>query len=226
MNDAGREDGLLTIALPKGRLFAASVGYLETIGAGSCSLGELDRSLSVVDPGARLQYLLVRPSDVVAYVAEGAADLGVVGKDVLLEDEAPVYELVDLGFGRCHMAVAAPEESSPAGDDPGALYRRLGTDLRVATKYPRFTRRHFAGRGIRARVIELRGSVELAPLVGLADVIVDVVASGRTLLANGLVEVEHLADVTARLVANPVALKVKPRVEELLGSTGRGVLGC
>ncbi len=209
--------GLLTVALPKGRLFRPSVEFLGTIGAGSCALDHLDRSLSIEDLQTGFRYLLVRPSDVVTYVAEGAADLGIVGKDVLLEEERAVYEMVDLGFGECHLAVAAPRDAVAGCSEARTFYRTRGANLRVATKYPQFSTRYFARCGIRARVIELRGSVELAPLVGLADAIVDLVSSGQTLRANGLVELEHLADITARLVANPVSMKVRPQVEALLG---------
>ena len=212
---------VLTVALPKGRLFAPSVAFLSTIGAGSCALDYLDRELSVVDLQAGFRYLLVRPSDVVTYVAEGAADVGIVGKDVLLEQEGAVYELVDLGFGECHLAVAAPADAVDGYCDADDFYRTRGESLRVATKYPQFASQYFATRGMRVRVIALRGSVELAPLVGLADVIVDLVSTGETLRANGLVEVEHVADIAARLVVNPVSLKVRPEVEDLLGPLAR-----
>jgi ATP phosphoribosyltransferase len=149
----------------------------------------------------------MRPSDVPTYVEHGAADIGVTGKDVLMEqDQREVYELLDLGFGRCRMVVAAR-----TGEDALARsLRRLGR-VRVATKYPRVAARWFAETGRQAEVVEVKGSVELAPLTGLVDAIVDLTATGRTLAENGLEIVEEIGDCTARLIANPVAHKLKAR---------------
>lgn len=206
----------ITIALPKGRLYEPAVSFLRRMQQDVAALDDAGRRLCVCTADGRLRYLLVRPSDVVTYVAEGVADVGIVGKDTLMEDQGEVYELYDLEFGGCHLAVAAPAESVAPYECAEGFYRGTGTVLRVATKYPRVARRHFGQVGIPARVIPLRGSVELAPLVGLADVIVDLVATGGTLKANGLVEVEHICDVTARLVVNPVSMKVKTQVESML----------
>jgi len=149
--------------------------------------------------------LTVRPSDVPTYVEAGSADLGITGKDVLLEQaEREVYELLDLGYGGCRMIVATRD-----GDDPlGEPLRRRGV-VRIATKYPRIAADHFAASGRQAEIVEVKGSVELAPLTGLADAIVDLTASGRTLKENGLVEREAILESTARLIANPVAHKLK-----------------
>ncbi len=149
-------------------------------------------------PSGDVEYVLARPSDVPTYVAHGAADIGVVGKDVLLESEADVLELVDLGYGTCRFVVAAPEDSIDRSLDE---YRHLGS-LEVATKYPRVAERHFQRRGIQVEIIKLGGSVELAPQVGLSDWIVDLVSTGRTLRENRLAIVEEIATCTARLIAN------------------------
>jgi len=223
----------VTLALPKGRLLAPSLCVLRSLGIPSDALDEIDRRLCVFDRDSGFRYLLVRPSDVVTYVSEGAADLGIVGKDTLLETPGSVYELYDLGFGRCHLAVAAEKEMAKQHcDNPGNLYRSRGLPLRIATKYPRTTEKHFRTYGLDTHIIALRGSIELAPLVGLADVIVDLVSSGRTLKANQLAEVEFLADVTARLIANPVSLKVHRRMGTLLeplrrtAEAGKDEPGC
>ncbi len=205
------------MALPKGRLYGPAVRFLRrTMQQDVGVLDDAGRRLCVCSADGRLRYLLVRPSDVVTYVAEGVADMGIVGKDTLMEDQGEVYELYDLEFGGCHLAVAAPGESVAPYERAEDFYRGTGAVLRVATKYPRTARRHFEQAQIAARVIALRGSVELAPLVGLADAIVDLVATGGTLKANGLVEVEHISDITARLVVNPVSMKVKAQVQSML----------
>ncbi len=227
------ERSICTLALPKGRLLEPSVDVLRAIGIPSGAMEEIGRRLCVSDHENGFRYLLVRPSDVVTYVSEGVADLGIVGKDTLLEDAGSVYELYDLGFGRCHLAVAAEKELADRyRDDPGSLYRSMGSTLRIATKYPKTTEHHFRQYRTPTHIIALRGSVELAPLVGLADVIVDLVSSGRTLKANQLSEVEFLADITARLIANPVSLKVHRRIGTLLeplrrmAEAGKDEPGC
>lgn len=206
----------ITVALPKGRLYDPAVKFLGEMKLDTEFLEDAGRRLCMCSADGRFRYVLVRPSDVVTYVAEGVADMGIVGKDTLMEDEGEVYELYDLEFGGCHLSVAAPSESVAPYECAEDFYRGTGTVLRIATKYPRVARRHFEEAGIASRVIYLRGSVELAPLVGLADAIVDLVATGGTLRANGLVEVEHISDITARLVVNPVSLKVKAQVERML----------
>ena len=191
----------LTIAVPRGALFGDTLDLLDRLGIDTAEIRSNDRRLFFREAGV----ITVRPSDVPTYVESGAADLGVTGKDVLLEQaDRDVYELLDLGFGGCRMIVATRD-----GDDPlGEPLRRRGL-VRVATKYPRIARDHFASTGRQAEIVEVKGSVELAPLTGLADAIVDLTASGRTLVENGLVEREPIVESTARLIANPVAHKLK-----------------
>jgi ATP phosphoribosyltransferase len=160
-----------------------------------------DRRLLFADVGI----VTMRPSDVPTYVEHGSADIGVTGKDVLLEQsQRKVYELLDLGYGQCEMVVAAPDHGDPIGD----ALRRLGR-VRIATKYPRVAGEHFASTGRQAEIVEVKGSVELAPLTGLVDGIVDLTATGKTLAENHLKIVERIATSTARLIANPVAHKLK-----------------
>jgi ATP phosphoribosyltransferase len=156
-----------------------------------------------------MTFLIVRPTDVPTYVEYGAADVGVVGKDVLLEQDCDVYEPLDLGFGACRIAVAAFRGQVPRD--------RLSSKIRVATKYPKITERYFNQRGVPVEIIKLYGSIELAPIVGLADRIVDLVETGNTLKAHGLIEVECIARSTARLIVNRASLKLKHQaVAELL----------
>jgi ATP phosphoribosyltransferase len=191
----------LTIAVPRGALFGDTLDLLERLGVDTAEIRSNDRKLFFREAGV----ITVRPSDVPTYVESGAADVGITGKDVLLEQaDRHVYELLDLGFGGCRMIVATRE-----GDDPlGEPLRRRGL-VRVATKYPRIARDWFASTGRQAEIVEVKGSVELAPLTGLADAIVDLTATGRTLVENGLVEREPIVESTARLIANPVAHKLK-----------------
>jgi ATP phosphoribosyltransferase len=190
----------LTIAVPRGALFEGTLDLLDTLGIDTSEVRSNDRKLLFADAGI----VTMRPSDVPTYVEHGSADIGITGKDVLLEQsQRNVYELVDLGYGSCRMVVA-----SGAGDPIGAALRRLGR-VRIATKYPRVAARHFADTGRQAEIVEVKGSVELAPLTGLVDGIVDLTATGRTLEENGLRVVEEIAVSTARLIANPVAHKLK-----------------
>jgi len=191
----------LTIAVPRGALFGDTLDLLEKLGVDVAEARSNDRKLLFEDAGI----VTMRPSDVPTYVEHGAADIGITGKDVLLEQpEREVYELVDLGFGRCVMVVAGLD-----GDDRIAeSLRRLGT-FRVATKYPRIALDHFTQTGRPTRIVEVKGSVELAPLTGLADAIVDLTATGRTLAENGLIIREEITVCTARLIANPVSHKLK-----------------
>lgn len=191
----------LRIAVPRGALLADTLDLLESIGFDTGEVRENDRKLLFEDSGI----ITMRPSDVPTYVEAGAADLGITGKDVLLEQsEREVYELVDLGYGRCRMVLA-----SVAGEDRAAeALRRLGV-VRIATKYPRIAARHFLATGRQAEIVEVKGSVELAPLTGLVEAIVDLTATGTTLRENGLVIREEIAVCTARLIANPVAHKLR-----------------
>lgn len=194
---------LLTIALPKGRLTAEAVALLGQVGLDASAAVGAPLDLVTADHDAGVRFLLTRPFDVPTFVAAGAADLGIVGNDVLLELEPAVVELVDLGIGRCRMQVAVPGEL-------GVTHlAELETPVRVATRYPRTAAAYFQSVGIPAQVIRLHGSIELAPRVGLADAIVDLVQTGRTLAANGLVAVETIAEISGRLVANPVRWKLK-----------------
>lgn len=190
----------LTLALPKGRLLRPALACLERAGVRGLPAAD-SRRLLLTDATGRLRLLILKPVDVPTYVEYGAADLGVVGKDVLAEQEPDVYEPLDLGFGHCRLVVAEPQELW-ARDDPTKW-----SWVRVATKYPRLTRRYFAERGIQVEVVRLDGSIELAPAVGLAERIVDLVQSGETLRANGLVEVAEIMASTARLIVNRAAQK-------------------
>jgi ATP phosphoribosyltransferase len=199
----------LTLAVPRGALFRETLDVLERLGVDTAEVRENDRKLLFEDAGI----VTMRPSDVPTYVEAGAADLGITGKDVLMEQpERAVYELHDLGYGRCTMVLA-----SVAGPDPAEeALRRLGV-VRVATKYPRIATSYFARTGRQAEIVEVKGSVELAPLTGLAEAIVDLTATGTTLAENGLVIREEIAPATARLIANPVAHKLKAAaIDDLL----------
>jgi ATP phosphoribosyltransferase len=193
--------GELMIAVPRGALFADTLDLLDRLGIDTVEVRSNDRKLLFEESGI----VTMRPSDVPTYVEHGSADIGVVGKDVLLEQsDRRVYELLDLGYGECRMVVAAPD----GGDPIGEALRRLGR-VRIATKYPRLAAAWFAGTGRQAEIVEVKGSVELAPLTGLVDGIVDLTATGRTLAENGLRETEQIGVCTARLIANPVAHKLK-----------------
>jgi len=191
-------DGIINVALPKGRLGDAAYEIFERAGYGCPGIYEDNRRLVFESPDGGVRYFWVKPSDVAIYVERGAADIGVAGKDILLEYSPEVYELLDLGIGRCRMAVAAKKGFTLSHDD---------RTLRVATKFVNIARRFFAKKGREIDVIKLGGSIELAPLLGLSDVIVDVVETGRTLLENGLEPVETIFDISARLIANKAGYK-------------------
>jgi ATP phosphoribosyltransferase len=207
----------LTLALPKGRLLPAALALLARAGFEGLPSDET-RRLLVADRTGRLRVLILKAADVPTYVEYGAADVGIVGKDVLLEQGPDVYEPLDLGFGHCRLIVAEPRELW-LRDDPSKW-----SWVRVATKYPNLTRQYFAERGIQVEVVRLDGSIELAPLVGLADRIVDLVQSGDTLRANGLVEVAEIVASTARLIVNRAAQKTAYHaVSRLLDDLRAGV---
>ena len=193
----------LRLAVPRGALMGETLDLLDTLGVDTAEVRSNDRKLLFEDAGI----VTMRPSDVPTYVEAGAADLGITGKDVLAEQsERAVYELFDLGFGPCRMVFATVD-----GDDPAAeALRRLGV-MRVATKYPRIAADYFERTGRQAEIVEVKGSVELAPLAGLVEGIVDLTATGTTLRENGLVVREEIATSTARLIANPVAHKLRAR---------------
>ena len=204
----------LRFALAQGLLLNDALTALRDIGLDVSGITPGGRRL-VVD-GGDVQFVLARPSDIATYVERGAADLAIVGKDVLLETGAQVIELVELGFGACRFVVAAPRGALERSLDE---YRHLGT-LDVATKYPNVAERHFRERGIAVEIVKVAGSAEVAPLVGLADWIVDLVATGSTLRANGLAVVEEIASSTARLIANHASYhlhrpEIAPVVQQL-----------
>jgi ATP phosphoribosyltransferase len=193
----------LRLAVPQGALFANTLDLLDSIGVDSSALRTDSRSL--LFSSEEMTLVTMRPSDIPTYVEAGAVDLGVTGKDVLIEqEERVVYELLDLDYGHCRMVVATRQGDQVVDE----LERRLGA-IRIATKYPRTAANYFEDSGRQAEVIEVKGSVELAPLAGLADGIVDLTATGRTLRENALEIREVIADCSARLVANRVAHKLR-----------------
>ena len=204
----------LTIALSKGRIFKEALPLLAQAGIEPADDPETSRKL-ILDPNqGEVKLVIIRATDVPTYVQYGAADIGVAGKDVLLEHGGDgLYEPLDLGIARCRMMVAGPERATQR---PGRL--------RVATKYTNTTRRFYAAQGVQVEVIKLYGSMELAPLVGLADRIVDLVDTGNTLKANGLQPLEHIADISSRLIVNKAAMKMKhDRVMHLVSCLGEAV---
>jgi len=192
---------MLTIALSKGKLLDPTLEVFRRAGYASPSVMRDSRKLVFPCPEIGVTFLIVRPTDVPTYVEYGAADVGICGKDVLLEQDSDVYEPLDLGFGACKIAVAALRGQGSRN--------RLSSKIRVATKYPNITEQYFNQRGVPVELIKLYGSIELAPLVGLADRIVDLVETGSTLKAHDLVEVEVIARSTARLIVNRASLKLK-----------------
>jgi ATP phosphoribosyltransferase len=207
--------GRLTLALPKGRLLDSALQALREVGVEG--VDQDSRRLIFDDARGSLRLLFLKPADVPAYVTYGAAHLGIVGKDILLEQEPDVYEPLDLGFGVCRLVVAEPRELW-GRDDPARW-----SWVRVATKYPRLTDQYFSARGVQVEIVRLDGSIELAPLVGLAERIVDLVQSGETLRANGLVEVAEITRSTARLIVNRAAMSTEyARINELIAQLRAG----
>jgi len=207
----------LTIALSKGKLFEPAMELLARVGLISRKISRESRRLVFENPASGTTIMIVRPSDVPTYVEYGAVDAGIVGADVLMEQATDVYEPLDLGFGACRLAVAAP-----------AAIRSNGrvSKLRVATKYPNVTERHFTHKGIPIEIIKLYGSIELAPMVGLADCIVDLISTGKTLKAHHLVVKEIIASSTARLIVNRASLKLKyQRINDLIEALRKGLHG-
>lgn len=190
----------LTFALAKGRLSERMLTALGRAGIDCTGIGEDNRSLVQYDGSGRLRFIFVKPSDVPTYVERGAADIGVAGKDTIMEEGKDIYEMLDLGFGRCSLCIAGYENKKAA----------ITThNLRVGTKYVNIASRLFLERKANVDIIKLNGSIELAPLLGLSDVILDIVESGRTLSANNLVMLEKICDISARLIVNKAALKTK-----------------
>ena len=204
MNSAGKMAAMITIALSKGRIFEETLPLLAAAGIVPTENPEASRKLIIGTNRPDVRVVIVRASDVPTYVQYGAADLGIAGKDVLIEHGgAGLYQPLDLKIAQCRMCVA-----TPAGFDYAAAVRR-GARLRVATKYINTARAHFAAKGVHVDLIKLYGSMELAPLAGLADAIVDLVSSGGTLKANNLVAVEDIMPISSRLVVNQASLKMK-----------------
>ena len=193
---------LLNIALPKGRLGEKVLSVFEQAGFPCPSIHENNRKLIFENEAARVRYFWVKPSDVAIYVERGAADIGVAGKDILLEYQPDIYELLDLGIGKCRMAVAAKKDYR---DDPGRT-------LRVATKFSNIATEYYRSQGRDIDIIHLNGSIELAPILGLSDVIVDIVETGTTLRENNLTVLEDVVPISARLIANKASYKFKSAV--------------
>ena len=192
----------LTIALPKGKLFKLSSNLLAKIGYEAEGLTEKSRKLVITNEEKKIRFIITKTADVPTYVEYGAADLGVIGKDVLMESGKDVYELLDLGFGRCHLMMAVPKSER----------REKLTDYthtRVATKFPHIAEMFFTRQGMQMEYIKLNGSIELGPIVGLSESIVDIVETGTTLKENNLEEIAYIMDATARLIANRVSFKMK-----------------
>jgi ATP phosphoribosyltransferase len=196
-------DDLIAIALPTGRLFPDAVNLLTGFSAAAVRALEGSRRLTSEDRGRGLRFLALKAVDIPTYVEHGAADMGIVGKDLLLEQGRDVYEPLDLGFGACRLVVAEPASLRERDE------LQAWSCLRVATKYPRLTEQHFSQKGIQVEIVHLSGSIELAPVMGLAERIVDLVATGRTLRENGLVEVEEILKASARLIVNRASLKTR-----------------
>ena len=185
----------LNIALPKGRLGEKVYSLLKTAGYACPAIEDPGRKLIFENPETKVRYFWVKPSDVAIYVERGAADLGIAGKDILLEYRPEVYELLDLGLGKCRMAVAGPK----------TFRDRPGRALRIATKFPHIAADYYAGLGRDIDIIKLNGSIEIAPILGLSDVIVDIVETGKTLKENDLEVMEEIVPISARLIANQAA---------------------
>ena len=191
--------GMVTFALAKGRLLEPSVTLLKALDLLPATFSDIGRRLTFENPERGIRFLLLRASDVPTYVEHGAADLGIAGSDLLMEQMRSVYEPVDLGFGRCRLILAGPVATPP----------RRGSKLRVATKYPNITERYFSERGLQIEIIKLYGAIEIAPLVGVSDQIVDLSDTGETLRANGLTILDEIAPCSARLIANRSALRLR-----------------
>ena len=208
---------VITMALAKGRLAEETFTLLERMGVDCSEPRNPGRQLVLWDRKSNIRFILVKPSDVPVYVEHGVADLGVVGKDTLMESGRPLYEVLDLTFGKCRLCVAgyADRDRIPV----------TRANFRVATKYPHIARSYYDAKGQTIEIIKLNGSVELGPVIGLSDVILDIVESGSTLKANGLSILEEICDVSARLVVNRVSLKTKrERVQWLIDGLGQGAL--
>ncbi|HHY74110.1 MAG TPA: ATP phosphoribosyltransferase [Bacillus bacterium] len=189
---------MLTIAMPKGRIFEEAAELLRRAGYRLPPEFDDSRKLIIDVPEENMRFILAKPMDVVTYVEHGVADLGIAGKDVMLEEERDVYEVLDLKISACYLAVAGLPNAKAVSVAP-----------KIATKYPNAASKYFREQGEQVEIIKLNGSIELAPLIGLAERIVDIVSTGRTLKENGLVELERIQEITSRLVVNPVSYRMK-----------------
>jgi ATP phosphoribosyltransferase len=205
---------VITIAMPKGRIFEEAVELLRKAGYQLPPEFDASRKLIIEIEAEGLRFILAKPMDVPTYVEHGVADIGIAGKDVLLEEERDVYELLDLQISSCYLAVAGMPDTKMNDIAP-----------KVATKYPNVAARYFREQGEQVEIINLNGSIELAPIIGLSDRIVDIVSSGRTLKENGLVEYERIVDVTSRLIVNPVSYRIKDSSINELVSKLSSVIG-
>ena len=192
----------LTIALPKGKLFSISADLFAEIGYTAEGLEEKSRKLVITNEEKKIKFIISKTADVPTYVEYGAADIGIIGKDVLVESGKDVYELLDMGFGRCHLMMAVPK-------DKKRKCLKDYTHTRVATKFPHIAEQFFSRKGMQMEYIKLNGSIELGPIVGLSESIVDIVETGTTLRENNLEEIVSIMDATARLIANRVSFRLK-----------------
>ena len=206
---------MINIALPKGRLGERAYAIFEQAGFECPSIHEENRKLIFENPEKGVRYFWVKPSDVVIYVERGAADIGIAGKDIMLEYAPDIYELADLGIGKCRMAVACKKDFCDSRE----------RTLRVATKFPSIAKSYYSGQSREIEIIKLNGSIELAPILGLSDVIVDIVETGKTLLENDLEPRETIVPISARLVANKVSYKFKNAEIRALCDRVRAALG-
>lgn len=200
----------LTIALPKGKLFYLAKDLFAKVGFVADNLEEKSRKLVITNEELKLKFIIAKTADVPTYVEHGAADIGVIGKDVLMEAQKDVYELLDLGFGRCHLMMAVPKDKKRANLTDY-------THTRVATKFPNVAKQFFTSKGMQMEYIKMNGSIELGPIVGLSESIVDIVETGTTLRENNLEEIAFIAEASARLIANRASFKLKfDRISKLV----------
>jgi len=206
---------ILTIAMPKGRIFEEASDLLREAGFDLPPEFDDSRKLIIDVPEESFRFILAKPMDVPTYVEHGVADLGIAGKDVMLEEERDVYELLDLNISACYLAVAGLPDTKLNEIAP-----------RVATKYPNVAAAYFREQGSQVEIIKLNGSIELAPIIGLSDRIVDIVSTGKTLVENGLIEYERIVDITSRLIVNPVSYRMKDeRISDLVERLNHVVKG-
>ena len=209
MGEVNTKDSRLKIAVPKGALYPQSVELFAKAGLDVSGLDDPGRQLVFYNQG--VEFYIVRPTDIPVFVSYGGVDCAICGKDSLVEAALEVVELADLGYGACRFVVAEPEQASGAAED---AYRRLGI-MRIATKYPRITKEYYDREGVQVEIVKMHGNIELAPLCGMAERIVDITATGTTLRENNLVIVDKVLQSTARFVGNPASVHIDSRVRGL-----------